>query len=353
MKCARFSEFAGPIGIADVPAPAAPGDGVVIEVKAAGLCRSDWHAWQGHDPDITSLPHIPGHEFAGTVAEVGRDVTRWKVGDRVTAPFACGCGRCPQCASGNTQVCPDQYQPGFSGPGAFAEYVALPHADHNLVALPEDIDFATAASLGCRFATAFRALAHADQAHLGAGETVAVFGCGGVGLSAIMIAAALEARVIAVDIRPEALVVARECGAAHTIAGDAPGVIRDLTGGRGVDVTVDAVGMTDTCLAALASLSPRGRHVQIGLMLGAHARPPLPMGPVIARELRIIGSHGMAAARYPAMLAMISAGTLRPRTLAAGSIGLSGLPAAMAAMSTHSGHPGITLLEPRRPVGLP
>jgi alcohol dehydrogenase len=193
MKCAQFSEFCAPLEIVEVPDPLPGPGGVVVQVMAAGVCRSDWHGWQGHEPDIRSLPHIPGHEFSGVVAALGAGVDAWQVGERVTAPFVCGCGRCAQCASGNSQVCPEQFQPGFTGPGAFAEFVALPNADHNLVALPDQIGFGTAASLGCRFATAFRALAHSDQAAVMPGETVAVFGCGGVGLSAIMIAVALGA----------------------------------------------------------------------------------------------------------------------------------------------------------------
>lgn len=345
MKCAQFFEFSGPIEIVNAPDPVPGPGGVVVQVGAAGVCRSDWHAWQGHDPDITVLPHISGHEFAGTVSAVGAGVRAWRVGDRVTAPFVCGCGVCTECASGNAQVCPAQFQPGFTGPGAFAEFVALPHADHNLVALPESIGFDTAASLGCRFATAFRALAHSDQAAVQPGEKVAVFGCGGVGLSAVMIAVGLGAEVMAVDIRPEALHRARELGAAHTIEGDAVDSIRELTNGRGVDVTVEALGWTDTCVAAIESLAPRGRHVQVGLMLGSHALPPMPMGRIIAKELRVIGSHGMAAIRYPEMLDMIASGTLAPGRLVSASIRLAELPAAMTAMSSFSGEPGITLIE--------
>lgn len=345
MRCAQVTEFAKPIEIVEAPDPTLPPGGVIVEVMAAGLCRSDWHAWQGHDSDIKSLPHIPGHEFAGIIIETAKGVSNWNAGDRVTAPFACGCGTCPDCSSGNSQVCPDQYQPGFSGPGAFAQRVALPHADHNLVKLPDDVGFAEAASLGCRFATAFRALVHADQAAVQPGETVAVFGCGGVGLSAIMIASAIGAEVIAIDIQPSALDQAKSLGAAHTLQASNFAELKELTGGRGVDVSVDAVGSTTTCVTAIESLAPRGRHVQIGLMFGNDAFPQLPMGPIIAKELRIIGSHGMAASRYPEMLAMMSSGKLTPAHLIANSISLSELPDAMNAMSTFTGLPGITLIE--------
>ena len=338
MKAAQFSEFGEPLEIVDLPAPDPPDGGAVIEVKAAGLCRSDWHGWQGHDPDITSLPHVPGHEFSGTVAAVGRGVSGWREGDRITVPFVCGCGRCDQCASGNTQVCPHQYQPGFSGPGAFAEFVAVPEAATNLVSLPDEVDFAAAASLGCRFATAYRGLAHPDQANLQPGERVAVFGCGGVGLSAVMIASSLGAEVIAIDVRDSALDAAASLGASSTRR-------FDELDGLSADITVDALGKSETCLAAIDALNPRGRHVQIGLMVGADASPTLPVSRMIGKELKFIGSHGMGASRYPEMLERIASGHLQPQNLVAARIGLEDLPAAMLGMSRFSGEPGVTVIE--------
>ncbi|MEM8685301.1 MAG: alcohol dehydrogenase catalytic domain-containing protein, partial [Pseudomonadota bacterium] len=197
MKAALFHAFGEALTIETVADPQPNDDGVVIAVQATGLCRSDWHGWIGHDPSIT-LPHVPGHELAGIVEAVGKNVKRWKIGDRVTVPFVCGCGTCPQCDSGNQQVCDHQSQPGFSHWGSYAEYVAIDYADENLVRLPDGMDFVTAASLGCRFVTSFRAVV--DQGRLSAGEWIAVHGCGGVGLSAIMIARALDAQIIAIDI---------------------------------------------------------------------------------------------------------------------------------------------------------
>ena len=214
MRAALYEGFGQPLSIQTVPDPVPPQRGVVIRVKATGLCRSDWHGWMGHDPDI-KLPHVPGHEFAGVIEALGKDVTRWKVGDRVTVPFVCACGSCPQCASGNHQVCERQTQPGFTHWGSFAEYVPIDNADVNLVGLPDELDYVTAASLGCRFATSFRALV--DQGRVSAGQWVAVHGCGGVGLSAIMIASALGANVVAVDISDKKLEFARSLGAIATV----------------------------------------------------------------------------------------------------------------------------------------
>ena len=198
MKAVIFEDFGASPKIANVPDPVPTDDGAVIKVMASGICRSDWHGWMGRDPDITRLPHVPGHELAGVVEDVGKDVTGWKPGDRITVPFVCGCGTCPECNTGNHHICDNQSQPGFTHWGSFAEYVLIRYADTNLIRLPEEIDFVTAASLGCRFSTSFRACSLQGEA--APGKWVAVHGCGGVGLSAVMISHALGANVIAIEI---------------------------------------------------------------------------------------------------------------------------------------------------------
>ncbi len=345
MHALLYDSFSAPPRVAIVPDPVVPRDGVVVEVKASGLCRSDWHGWQGHDADIRTLPHIPGHEFAGVIAAVGRDVRRWRAGDRVTTPFVLGCGTCVYCLAGDQQVCEKQFQPGFTGPGSFAEYVALPFADVNLVRLPDEIEFVEAAALGCRFATAFRGIV--TQARLRAGEWIAVYGCGGVGLSAVIIARALGANVIGVDVADEKLALAREVGAAHTFNAVAvPGIaeaIRELTAG-GVQVSADALGSAVTCRNSILSLRRRGRHVQIGLLLGDQAEPALPMGRVIAHELEIFGSHGLQAHSYPELLDLIAAGKLPLDKLIGRRISLDDAGAALASLDSSPGK-GITVIE--------
>ena len=322
MKAAIYEKFRGPVEVRDVDDPAPADDGVVLKVEATGVCRSDWHGWMGHDTDI-ELPHVPGHELAGTVAAAGRNVTGWSEGDRVTVPFVCGCGNCPQCESGNQQICDHQTQPGFTHWGSYAEYVAIDYADINLVRLPEEVDFATAASLGCRFATSFRAVV--DQGRVSPGEWVAVHGCGGVGLSAIMIAKAHDARVVAIDIDPAALQIATDIGAEQTIdAASHPDVVeavRELTGG-GAHLSVDALGSQATCFNSIACLAKRGRHIQVGLLAGDDYRPALPMELVIAKELEILGSHGMQAHAYGRMLALMASGKLNPGSLIRQSVDL-------------------------------
>ena len=348
MRAVVFHQFGGPLAVEEVPDPACPEDGVVVEVDATGVCRSDWHGWMGHDADIRTLPHVPGHELAGTVAAVGPDVRRWKVGDRVTVPFVLGCGACEPCGNGDQQICDRQLQPGFTQWGSFAELVPIPRADLNLVRLPDGMTAITAASLGCRFATSFRAVA--QQGRVAAGEWVAVHGCGGVGLSAVMIAAATGARVIAIDVSPEALVAATAAGAHAVIDGsgrtppEMSSAVRDLTGG-GAHLSIDAIGSVATCTASVEGLRKRGRHVQVGLMVGDAARPGVPMDLVIGRELELLGSHGMAAHAYPEMLGLVAAGRLAPERLIATRIGLGEVPAALVAMS--DGSPtAITVIRP-------
>ncbi|HSF52963.1 MAG TPA: zinc-dependent alcohol dehydrogenase family protein [Algoriphagus sp.] len=323
MKALVIESFQQKPSIQKVLDPSPTENAVVIEVKATGLCRSDWHGWMGHDSDIR-LPHVPGHEFAGVIREVGKSVKKWKVGDRVTVPFVCACGACPTCHSGNQQVCEDQFQPGFTHWGSFAEYVSIDRAETNLVRLTEEMNFETAASLGCRFATSFRAIA--AQGKVSGGQWVAVHGCGGVGLSAIMIAAAFGAAVIAVDISDEKLALAKAAGAQIGInAKQTPDVvaeIMEITKG-GAHVSLDALGSKITCYNSVACLRKRGKHVQVGLMAGKESNPEIPMHLVIARELEILGSHGMQAHAYPEMMRMIQEGKLAPQKLIGRRISLA------------------------------
>ncbi|MFG1609047.1 alcohol dehydrogenase catalytic domain-containing protein [Actinoplanes sp. NPDC049265] len=431
MRAVVYHEVGAAPVIESVAAPECPPGGAIVAVRATGVCRSDWHAWRGHEP--VALPHIPGHEFAGEVVEVGAGVRDFAVGDRVTSPFVNGCGVCGYCRDGDAQVCPDQTQPGFTDPGSFAELVVVRGADTNLVRLPGDLGFAGAAALGCRFATAFRALT--AQARLAAGEWVAIVGCGGVGLSAVLIAKALGAHVIAVDPSPAARARAVALGADHAVeittsfsgaadvsdwvgaagvsdvsgaadgsdvfgvvgaadvsgavgAADVSGAVgaadvsgaagaadvfgavgddvsgADDSGGAaysstltlhhpsvieaivpgGVHVTLDAAGSAVTADAAVRSLRRRGRHVQVGLMLGPDANAALPWDLVVARELEIYGSHGMAAAGYPDMLAMVADGRLDPAALVGRTITLDEAPAALMAMDRPAPQAGITTI---------
>jgi alcohol dehydrogenase len=352
VRAVVFTEFGVQPEMRDVVQPRPGADGAVIRVEATGLCRSDWHGWMGHDPDIR-LPHVPGHELAGVVEEVGSDVHGWHPGDRVTTPFACACGTCDACRAGEQQVCEQQTQPGFTHDGSFAEYVRIDHADVNLVRLPDDLEFPTAAALGCRMATAFRAVR--DHGRVTEGQWVAVHGCGGVGLSAVMVATALGARVVAVDVSPGALELAGRLGAKALVdassMADVGAAVRDITGG-GASVSLDAFGSEASCSASIESLRRRGRHVQVGLLPASMGRPALPMERVVLMELEVLGSHGMAAHAYGAMLDLVSSGALRPDLLVTGTLPLEAAPAALAAMGS-SPWPGTRVILPQTTPGLP
>jgi len=344
MKAVYFEQFQGPVEIREVPNPKVSPGSVIVKVEATGLCRSDWHGWMGHDPDIV-LPHVPGHELAGIIIEIGSEIKNFKVGNRVTVPFVSGCGHCPECVSGNHQVCDHQFQPGFTAWGSFAEFVEIKYADINLVRLPEEIDFVTAASLGCRFITSFRTVI--DQGKVTAGQWVAVHGCGGVGLSAIMIAAAAGANVIAVDIDDEKLKLAKEVGAnilinARKVENVSEKVKRTTV--RGAHISIDALGSQETCFNSISCLRKRGKHIQVGLMTGDHKQPKIPMDKVVANELEIIGSHGMQAFRYTEMFEMIKTGKLKPELLVGKTISLEEAPETLINMNRFE-NVGVTVVN--------
>ena len=345
MLAVLFERFGQAPTVVEVPDPVPTPTGVVVRVEATGLCRSDWHGWLGHDPDV-HLPHVPGHEMAGVVAQVGAQVRSWRPGQRVTVPFVCACGTCPTCLAGDQQVCERQFQPGFTHWGSMAQYVALDRADVNLVELPDTLDYASAAALGCRFATAYRAVLARGRTR--PGQWVAVHGCGGVGLSAVMVAVAAGAHVVAVDVSTAALALAHDMGARACIqasaAVDVPAAVREATGG-GAHVSIDAFGSPATCEDSVNSLRRRGRHIQVGLLPPQLGVPQLAMDQVIGRELDILGSHGMSARDYPQMLAAVAGGQLRPQELLTRRIALAQAPAALAAIGT-TPQPGVTVVQP-------
>jgi alcohol dehydrogenase len=341
MNSIYFTKFKGPLSVVDIPVPSPTNEGVVIKVEATGLCRSDWHAWMGHDSDIV-LPHVPGHELAGVISEIGSAVTKFKVGDRVTVPFVCGCGKCQYCTRGDAQVCPTQTQPGFTGFGSFAEYVAINNADFNLVTIPENVSFATAAALGCRFATSYRGLI--KRAQVKANEKVVIYGCGGVGLSAIMIAKAQGAHVYAVDINDAALAIAQSLGA-ETINSSNVDPVAFMQNLGGAHVAVDALGSEATAGASVLSLARGGRHLQLGLLLTPSGLTAIPMARVIAWELDLLGSHGMAARDYPEMLALVASGVLNPSLLVKREVNLEVGAQALADLNNQQ-QGGITIIKP-------
>ncbi|MFB6082562.1 MAG: zinc-dependent alcohol dehydrogenase family protein [Halanaeroarchaeum sp.] len=338
MRAAVLREYDEPLSVEDVDRPEPAPHGVVVRTEACGICRSDWHAWKGHGEWADDqVPHgqILGHEPAGVVAAVGDEITGFAEGDRVAIPFSMGDGTCRYCRNGEGNICEDGYALGFErdAQGAFAEFVHVPEADYNLTALPDAVSFTAAAALGCRFVTAFHALVH--RVDVGAGDWVAVHGCGGVGLSAVQIANALGARVVAVDVRDEPLEMARTVGAVETVdasGGEAAAAIREVTDG-GAHVSMDALGAAETARASVDSVRPKGTHVQVGLTTDVEqGEIPLPTDYMTRHEISFVGARGMPPTRYDELFRFIADGRVDPEALVTQTVGLRDVPDRLAAM---------------------
>ena len=328
MRAAVIKAFGEDLAVETVPDPECPDNGVVLEVAACGVCRSDFHGWTGGHPKV--LPGgILGHEYCGTVVAAGPRATH-KVGDRLIAPFILACGSCPSCATGVSNTCANQITPGFGTPGAYAEYVAVPF-DHNLVGLPDTMSPALAAGLGCRVTTAWHALT--DRAQVRAGEWVAVHGTGGIGLATLLLAQALGARVVAVDVVDEKLEHATKHGAEAVVnaaKGDAAEAIIEITKG-GADVSVEALGIGPPTNASLDCLRILGRHVQVGMPAG-DGRMEVNMRAIYSKQLSFFGTRGMPSWKYPGLLEMIERGAVDISPMLAREVALSDASAELHAM---------------------
>src|SRR5262245_15853628 len=348
MRAAVFEGVRKPLVVRDMPDPTPAPDGAVIRVEANGICRTDWHLWTGDWTWVgiqLPTPHVFGHEFCGVIEETGPNVTRWKKGDRVLVPFSQGEGTCEWCRTGHHNICDTPLVPGVAYWGGYGRLVAVPFADVNLVRLPDAVQFVDAASMGCRYMTAFHAVV--DQGEVRPGEWVAVHGCGGVGLSAVQIAAALGARVIAVDVSDEKLAEAKKEGAAYVVnaARDEPiAAITAITGG-GAHVSLDALGIAATCTNSVMCVRKRGRHVQVGLTSGAEkGQVSLPIDIIVLKEVQIRGSLGMQASRFGDMLGMVEAGRLAPGKLVHRKIGLEDVSGVLESMDKY-GTVGVTVIN--------
>lgn len=329
MRAAVLEAFRAPLIIQGQPDPDCADDGVVLRLLACGVCRSDWHGWAG-EHRLVKPGHILGHEYCGEVVEAGPR-SRWRLGDRLIAPFILSCGECPSCRSGESTTCVDQIVPGFSTQGAFAEYISVPR-DHNLARLPERLSAVLAAGLGCRVTTVWHALT--GRAALKPGEWLAIHGIGGVGLSAVILGQAMGARIVAVDVVGEKLALAKRLGAEAVVDArdhEPAYAIRDLTGG-GAHVSLEALGSPQTVDASIRCLRPLGRHVQVALPAIHDSRMQLDMMAVYSGQLTLIGTRGMPAWRYPLLLGLIEAGRVDLAPLVSREIRLSDVSAELAAM---------------------
>lgn len=320
--------------VKEIPEPTINDDGILIQVKANGVCRSDWHFWNGHIPTEQS---IMGHEFGGIVVEVGKNIRNFKKGDRVVVPFTGSEGTCTMCMQGHTHLCDSRLVPGVAYSGGYGEYVAVPIGDRNVRHLPDEVTFRDAAALGCRFMTSYHGII--DQVKVLPGEWVAVYGCGGIGLSAINVATAFGANVIGVDINDANLDYAKRMGAVHTINSKRTNpveAIKELTKG-GADVTVDGLGIQETCVNALMSLKPRGRHLQIGS--NKETDVTIPISKMIFNEISFQTALGMPAHRYDLLLPLIVQGKLSPGKMINREIALSEVQGVLEEMSSFA-NPG-------------
>lgn len=338
MRAAVVEQYKKPLVVENVPDPVDDAGGVIVDVKACGVCRSDWHGWRGEWPGFTGgdLPHTFGHEFVGVVSDAGKSVTQFKPGDRVIIPFTLGCGHCWFCRTGHSNVCPDITMPGFTYDGGFAEYVHVPNADSNVVPLPDAVSFQEAAGMGCRFMTAYHGVVEVGKVH--PGDWLVVYGAGGVGLSATQIASGAGANVIAVDIADDKLDLARKIGAVETINSsttDPIEAVREITGG-GADMSVDALGIPTTLRNAVGSLRRRGTHVQIGMTPeGEGGEVALTINDLITNEIDYRGSFGMPTVEFRYLLDQVSTGKLHPGDLVTRAIGLSDVNEALDNMTTY------------------
>lgn len=340
MRVAQMTSFRGPVEVVDHTVLPLPPDGAIVRVEASGICRSDWHWW---NHDLTwlgielQLPTNTGHEVGGVVEEIGPDVRSIKVGDRVTIPFVHADGTCPTCRSGHQNLC-DNPVPRDQRIGGWAQYTTVRAADLNCIKLPENVSSISAAALGCRFMTAYRAVTGRGQAR--PGEWLAVQGCGGVGLSAVQIAAASDALVVAVDVDDRKLAKAREEGAIVTInarsltpaqVGEA---VKEATGG-GAHVSIDALGRAFTFEQSFRSLRKRGRHVQVGITSQEErGQVSLPLDLLTMMELDVVGSLGNPNPKYAELLALVARGKLDPARLVTRQVGLGDITDTLQRMTT-------------------
>jgi len=305
MKAVQLIKIGQPLEAREMPAPEPADHEVLVRVEAAGICHSDVHYRSGVSP-VGQLPLTPGHEVSGTVERVGQRVLRRRVGDRVCLHYLLTCGRCYFCRTGHEQFCSEGRMIGKHCDGGYAQYIAVPEI--NAVPLPEEISFAHGAVLMCSSATSFHAL---RKARLKAGEAAAVFGVGGLGLSAVQLARAMGAlEVYAIDINPDKLKLAKGFGAVaiNAAAEDPVKKIMELTGGRGVDVALELIGLPQTMLQSVRCLAVFGRTALAGIM-----DKPFDLNPYtesIGRETEIIGVSDHLLAEIPLLLAYARRGML-------------------------------------------
>ncbi|MBI4491957.1 MAG: zinc-binding dehydrogenase [Chloroflexi bacterium] len=343
MRAAVFHAPHAPLALEEAPEPRCGERDILIQVAACGLCHSDLHYIDHGVKTFKAPPLILGHEASGVVVEVGAAARDFKVGDRVLIPPIIPCNTCRSCRSGRANVCERLQMFGNDVDGAFAQYVAAPAAE--CFHLPEEIPLVEASVISDAVTTPFHGVR--NRARVQAGETVAIFGCGGVGLNAVQVAALLGAIVIAVDISPEKLEWARRFGAVEAInprdVPDVPRAIRRLTGG-GADVAVEAIGRPQTQEQAFSSLRGGGRLLLMGFSAESMA---LNAGRTTYREIEVIGTLGCRPVDFPAVIELVRRGKLQVVPLVTGRFALSEINAGLDALRSGQGIRNVVLPQER------
>ena len=311
MRAAVLRDPAQPMLIEDVPMPEPKAGEVLVKVAACGVCHTDLHYLDHGTPTFKKPPIILGHEVSGTIAARGAGVTAFADGDRVLLPAVLSCGSCEFCRTGRENICEHSQMLGNHIDGGYAEYIAVPSRD--VFTLPDDVPLLEGAVIADAVTTPYHAVVRRGK--VTPGDWVVVVGCGGVGLTLVQIAAAVGARVIAIDVKALKLEAAKRFGAAATINPlDVKRVdkeVRAITGG-GADVAFEAVGKAATQQLALDALKTGGRAVLVGYSPEAL---PLNAGRVMFRELDVVGSLGCRPVDYPRAIDLVRQGKVRLQEL--------------------------------------
>jgi 6-hydroxycyclohex-1-ene-1-carbonyl-CoA dehydrogenase len=312
MKAAIFYGPGQPFKIEDVPTPEPKAGEVLVKIAACGVCHTDLHYTDHNVPTFKKPPLILGHEASGIVTALGEGVSDWVAGDRVLLPAVYGCGVCDACRRGRENICDRMIMFGNNIDGAFAEYIAV--GQDKLFALPEELPLIESCIIADAITTPYQAVV--NRGRVKPGDSVAVFGCGGIGLNIVQLASAAGGRVVAVDVLDEKLAWAKKMGAVATVnAAQVERVdkeIRRLSGGGGADVSFEAIGLPATQETAFASTRNGGRLV----LVGYSAKPmTLNSGRTMYREMEIVGSLGCPAAEYPKVIELARTGKIEVKAL--------------------------------------
>jgi 6-hydroxycyclohex-1-ene-1-carbonyl-CoA dehydrogenase len=341
MQAAVFYEPHTPLKVKEVPVPEPGADEVLVKVSACGLCHTDLHYIDHGVPTAKQPPLILGHEAAGVVAQVGSRVEHLKERDRVLLPAILPCGHCPACRAGRENICQQMKMFGNDIDGAYAEYVAAPAKD--LFALPAEIPLIE----GCIIADAVTTPYHAvkNRAEVRPGDSVVVYGCGGVGLNVVQFAHLAGGLVIAVDIAEEKLDWARKLGASETINArrttEVGRAVRTLTGG-GADIAIEAIGNPVTMRAAFSTLRPGGRLVVLGY---SDQEVALHAGRIMYREMEIRGSLGCRPVDYPRVIELARCGRIQVSPLVTARFPLAEINAGLETLRQGVGIRSVVVME--------